>query len=50
VEVKDSDKHSSLFRFGIDYGRKKFCSAGQQCLQVCGGGERKEVLKGEREK
>ncbi len=26
-EVNDSDKHSSLLRYGISYGCKKFCSS-----------------------
>jgi hypothetical protein len=28
VDVADSDKHSSLLRYRINYGRKKFCITG----------------------
>ncbi len=28
MEVTDNGKHSSLFQYGVDYGRKKFCRRG----------------------
>jgi len=28
VEVTDSDKHSSLLRYGLNYDRKKVCDTG----------------------
>jgi hypothetical protein len=32
--MADSDKHSSLLQYGIDYGCKKFLNTGLFCFSV----------------